>query len=129
MGCPSARKRREVDLRSGLPYDGNMAGESQTDVLEQVEDETRDELRHPPKYAVILLNDDYTTMEFVVEVLRRYFGKTEEESMQVMLRVHREGRSVAGVYSFDIAETKAYQVHQFAKSRGYPLKCAIEPFE
>lgn len=94
-----------------------------------LEEEVRDRLQQPPKFAVVLLNDDYTTMEFVVEVLKRFFHRTEEEAAQVMLRVHHEGRGVAGVYSHDIAETKVFQVHQHAKSRGYPLQCEIETFK
>jgi ATP-dependent Clp protease adaptor protein ClpS len=104
------------------------SGES-GDVDVALEEDVRDELRQPPKFAVVLLNDDYTTMEFVVEVLKRFFRKTEEEAMQIMLRVHQEGRGVAGVYSHDIAETKVFQVHQLAKSRGYPLHCVIEPLK
>jgi ATP-dependent Clp protease adaptor protein ClpS len=84
-------------------------------------------LKEPPKFAVVLLNDDYTTMEFVVEILKKYFGKTEDQAMQVMLSVHHQGRGVAGIYAKDIAETKVMQVEQAAQSRGYPLKCEIEP--
>jgi ATP-dependent Clp protease adaptor protein ClpS len=87
---------------------------------------SKPKLAQPPKYAVILLNDDYTTMEFVLEVLQRYFGKTEEEATRVMLRVHHQGRGVAGIYGRDIAETKAAQVEQAAQARGFPLKCEVE---
>ncbi len=83
-------------------------------------------VQKPPQYAVLLLNDDYTTMEFVVEVLKRFFGKSEEQAMQIMLKVHNEGRGVAGIYSRDIAETKVVQVEQLAQSRGFPLRCDIE---
>jgi ATP-dependent Clp protease adaptor protein ClpS len=83
-------------------------------------------VQKPPQYAVFLLNDDYTTMEFVIEVLKRFFAKTEEQAMQIMLKVHHEGRGVAGIYSRDIAETKVVQVEQLAESRGFPLKCDIE---
>ena len=87
----------------------------------------RPKVASPPKFAVVLHNDDYTTMEFVVEVLQRYFSKTQEEAMQIMLRVHEDGRGVAGLYSHQIAETKAAQVQEYAKSRGFPLKCTVEP--
>ncbi len=102
---------------------GGVGTDFDTDVAEQV----RQRLKPPPHYAVILHNDDYTTMEFVVEVLKRYFRKTEEEAMKVMLKVHHEGQGVAGVYSLEIAETKVAQVQQLAESRGYPLKCTVEP--
>jgi ATP-dependent Clp protease adaptor protein ClpS len=88
--------------------------------------EGRPRLKEPPKYAVLLHNDDYTTMEFVIEILRRYFQKTEEEAARIMLRVHHEGCGVAGVFSHEIAETKVIQVQEHAKSRGFPLKCTIE---
>ncbi len=85
------------------------------------------DVQEPPQYAVVLLNDDYTTMEFVIEVLIRFFHKSKVEANQIMLRVHKEGRGVAGVYSFEIAETKATQVHDYAQSSGFPLRCAVEP--
>ena len=110
-----------------------MAGESDEEkfanseqdlILEEAEGDTR--LKKPPQYAVILLNDNYTTMEFVIEVLIRFFHMTSEKAHQVMLKVHQEGRGVAGIYSFEIAETKAHQVHELAENRGYPLRCRIE---
>lgn len=79
-----------------------------------------------PRYAVILHNDDYTSMEFVVEVLQKHFRKSKEEAYRIMLRVHREGRGVAGVYSFEIAETKAKQVMDEAQAKGFPLRCTVE---
>lgn len=87
----------------------------------------RPKLSEPPKFAVVLHNDDYTSMEFVVEVLKRYFHKTEEEAMQVMLHVHQQGKGVGGIYSHEIAETKVAQVHEAAKAAGFPLKCSVEP--
>jgi ATP-dependent Clp protease adaptor protein ClpS len=82
--------------------------------------------KEPRQYAVILHNDDYTTMEFVVEVLTRFFRKTHEEALAITLQVHKQGRGVAGIYSFEIAETKAFQVTELAQSRGHPLKCTTE---
>lgn len=84
-------------------------------------------LEEPPKYAVILHNDDYTTMEFVIEVLMRFFKKTHEEATKVMFKVHQEGRGVAGQYSREIAEMKVMQVTEYAKVSGYPLRCTAEP--
>ena len=83
-------------------------------------------LAQPPKYLVLLHNDDYTTMEFVLEVLQKFFNKTHDEAMAVMLKVHIEGRGVAGIYNRQIAETKAFQVMELAKTRGFPLKCTVE---
>jgi ATP-dependent Clp protease adaptor protein ClpS len=80
----------------------------------------------PPKYAVLLHNDDFTTMEFVIEVLRRFFGRTGDEAVAIMLKVHNEGKGVAGIYSFEIAETKAAQVIDFARSKGFPLLTSVE---
>lgn len=97
----------------------------ETDV--DVSQDAKSRLKPPPHYAVILHNDDYTTMEFVLEVLKRFFRKTEEDAMHVMLKVHHEGQGIAGVYSLEIAETKVAQVQQLAESRGFPLKCTVEP--
>ena len=89
----------------------------------------RPKLKEPRRFAVILMNDDYTTMEFVLEVLESFFHKSETEAHAIMLKVHQEGRGVAGVYPFDIAETKADQVHDAARERGFPLRCLVEPME
>lgn len=97
--------------------------ESQGDVAVE---EGRPRLKQPPRYAVILLNDDYTTMEFVLDVLRQFFGKSDDQAMQIMLRVHEQGRGVAGVYTYEIAETKVFQVHEHARNEGFPLKCILE---
>ncbi len=85
------------------------------------------ELKRPPMYAVVLLNDDYTPMEFVIEILQQYFAMNLDQATQVMLTVHYEGKGVAGVYPRDIAETKANQVNNYARSQGHPLLCQIEP--
>lgn len=89
-------------------------------------EEARPRLQEPPRYAVVLHNDDYTSMEFVIEVLEMFFQKGREEAVQIMLRVHQQGKGVAGVYSHEIAETKAYQVREAARGRGYPLLCTVE---
>ncbi len=81
----------------------------------------------PPKlYKVVLLNDDYTTMEFVVEVLKVFFAMGVEQAMQVMLKVHNEGSAVCGLYPRDIAETKVQQVIGYATQHGHPLQCRME---
>ena len=81
----------------------------------------------PPKlYKVVLFNDDYTTMDFVIEVLQTFFLMNRERATQVMLKVHQEGSAVCGVYPKDIAETKVTQVSAFAKQHGHPLRCELE---
>ena len=85
-----------------------------------------EETREPRKYKVILHNDDYTTMEFVVQVLMDVFHKTEAEATQIMLAVHKNGQGVCGVFTAEVAETKVVMVRQMARRDGYPLKCTME---
>ncbi|HLX80920.1 MAG TPA: ATP-dependent Clp protease adapter ClpS [Burkholderiales bacterium] len=80
----------------------------------------------PPMYKVLLLNDDYTPMEFVVLVLQKFFGMTRERATQVMLKVHREGMGVCGVYPRDVASTKVQQVAAYARKHQHPLQCVME---
>ena len=80
----------------------------------------------PPMYQVLLLNDDYTPMEFVVLVLQKFFGMTRERATQVMLKVHREGMGVCGVYPHDVASTKVQQVSAYARKHQHPLQCVME---
>ena len=88
--------------------------------------ETRDEVTEPPMYRVFLLNDDYTTMEFVIEVLKSVFHKSEAEATRIMLNVHKAGVGICGVYTYEIAETKVDTVHNLARENGFPLKCSME---
>lgn len=83
--------------------------------------------RKPPLYKVILLNDNYTTMEFVVYILQKYFQKNEHEARRIMLDVHNQGSGVAGVYAREVAETKVQQVMAHAEQEGFPLACKAEP--
>jgi len=101
-----------------------MAVDSRTDAELLVRDE--EELKEPGEYVVVLLNDNYTTREFVVEILKLIFHKSTEEAARIMLNVHHKGRGVVGVYTRDIAQTKANQVHAIAKQYDYPLKCIVE---
>ncbi|MBI3557963.1 MAG: ATP-dependent Clp protease adapter ClpS [Deltaproteobacteria bacterium] len=89
-------------------------------------DAAKPTLKEPPKFAVYLHNDDYTTMEFVIEVLARFFRKNHEEAVKIMLKVHHEGRGVAGVFTREIAETKVDQVTEYAKTHSHPLLCTAE---
>ena len=88
--------------------------------------ESRDELKEPKLFKVIMHNDHYTTMDFVVEVLVSVFHKPAAEATKMMLEVHKRGYSICGVYTYDIAITKTSQVHQMAKDKGFPLKCSYE---
>jgi ATP-dependent Clp protease adaptor protein ClpS len=98
-----------------------------TDVA--VEDSVTSRVDYRKKYAVLLHNDDYTTMECVVEVLEKFFHKNQDEAMQVMLQVHHQGKGIAGIYNHEIAETKSLQAMEHARSKGYPLQCTVEPLE
>ena len=84
-------------------------------------------VKRPPLYKVLLHNDDYTTMEFVIYVLQSIFGKSESEATAVMLKVHKEGHGVCGVFTYEIAETKAQKVTELAKEEDHPLLCTVEP--
>ncbi len=84
------------------------------------------ELEKPKKYKVFLLNDDYTTMDFVVDILMRIFHKSYEEAERIMLEIHKKERGLCGVYTYEIAETKVAQVHKRARENGFPLKAYME---
>ena len=83
-------------------------------------------VKPPPLFKVMLLNDDYTPMEFVVVVLERFFQKNHEEATQIMLHVHRRGVGVCGVFTYEVAETKVHQVVEFARRHQHPLQCTLE---
>ncbi|MDR3168079.1 MAG: ATP-dependent Clp protease adapter ClpS [Treponema sp.] len=83
-------------------------------------------LKEPEEFRVILLNDHYTTMDFVVDILMLIFRKNQEEANRIMLDVHRKGRGIVGVYPWDIAQTKANQVHLLAREHEFPLRCIVE---
>ena len=87
---------------------------------------TRTRTRRPPMYKVLLLNDDYTPMEFVVYVLERFFGISHAQAVDIMLTVHNKGVAVVGVYSYEIAETKVAQVMELARRNEHPLQCRME---
>ena len=89
--------------------------------------ETEKKVKRPHLYKVLLHNDDYTTMEFVVEVLKSVFHHSESDAMSIMLHVHQRGVGVAGVFSYEIAESKANKVMRLAREHEYPLRCSVEP--
>lgn len=99
-----------------------MPFESDSNTLTQNKQQTRT----PKQYKVLLLNDDYTPMDFVIFVLMRFFRKTIDEAESIMWKVHKEGVGLAGIYSYEIAETKVAQVVRVARAEGHPLRCTME---
>ncbi len=87
---------------------------------------TRPKTKKPSMYKVLMLNDDYTPMDFVVQILQTFFQKSEEEAVQIMLNVHQKGVGICGVYSFEVAETKVMQVIDSARRHEHPLQCTLE---
>ena len=96
------------------------------DVHDLAVEEARPQLKEPPLYRVVLINDDYTPMEFVVDILQSIFGMERTRATQVMLEVHTKGKGVCGIYNFEIAETKVAQVMGLAKQHQHPLLCTME---
>ena len=97
-----------------------------SDYKETVDSETEEEIKEPSMYKVLLHNDDYTSMEFVVEILLSVFNKSIEDSTMIMLKVHKEGIGICGVYTYEVAETKVDTVNTLAREREFPLKCTLE---
>lgn len=97
-----------------------------SELEEEVVSETKDDIDEPSMYRVLLHNDDYTTMEFVVEILMLVFKKPPEEAVKIMLNVHHKGIGVCGVYPYEVSETKVKTVHDLARQHGFPLKCTME---
>jgi ATP-dependent Clp protease adaptor protein ClpS len=107
--------------------DGDADGRpSQGDVVTQRRTRSEVKPKKPPLFKVILLNDDYTPMEFVVEILKAVFHKAHAEATRIMLHVHQNGMGIAGVYPYEIAETKVRTVEELARENEYPLKCTME---
>ena len=103
-----------------------MSDESEQRDGDVAVEQAKPKLKRPPLYKVLLLNDDYTPMEFVVHVLEQFFGMDRERATQVMLHVHTRGMGVCGVYSRDIAETKVAQVNDHSRANQHPLLCTLE---
>jgi len=103
----------------------SMNGDS-PELEEDVISEVRDDIDEPSMYKVLLHNDDYTTMEFVVEILMIVFKKSPEDAVRIMLNVHHKGIGICGVYTYEVSETKVNSVHALARQHGFPLKCTME---
>jgi ATP-dependent Clp protease adaptor protein ClpS len=110
------------DNDGGKNGPGNVGGNTGTGIVTK----TRPKTKKPSLYKVLLLNDDYTPMEFVVHILETIFGKSREEAVDVMLHVHRHGVGICGVYTFEVAETKVAQVIEFSRRHQHPLQCTME---
>ncbi|MCL2179719.1 MAG: ATP-dependent Clp protease adapter ClpS [Treponema sp.] len=96
-------------------------------VREKSSSKTTEKLKEPEQFKVILLNDDYTSMDFVVEILMTIFHKSESDAAKIMLDVHKKGKGLVGIYTWDIAATKVEQVHAAARANEFPLCCVVEP--
>ncbi len=101
-------------------------GKENSSVQEESLTTDKEELQEPPQYRVILHNDDYTTMDFVILILETVFNKNTDEATRIMLNVHHQGQGLAGVYTREIGETKIAVVHRLAKKNQFPLKCSLE---
>ncbi|HXX54353.1 MAG TPA: ATP-dependent Clp protease adapter ClpS [Thermodesulfovibrionales bacterium] len=101
-------------------------GDNELKIAGDRETKTEEEVKSPSLYKVFLLNDDYTTMDFVILILEEVFHKPSAEAAQIMLHVHKKGIGLCGVYTRDIAETRVTRVHELARQRGFPLMCTME---
>ena len=108
--------------RGNKDRDGDRDDEGKTGIVTK----TRPKTKKPNLYKVLLLNDDYTPMEFVVHVLEKYFSKGREEATKIMLHVHHKGVGICGVYTYEVAETKVTLVMDFSREHGHPLQCTME---
>jgi ATP-dependent Clp protease adaptor protein ClpS len=106
-----------------------MSPNRRTDLQNDSDTDLLDETQEPKLYKVLLHNDDYTPMDFVILVLKKFFGKNETDAYKIMLDVHHKGVGIGGIYSYEVAETKSMHLNQFAKSNQYPLKSSIEEAE
>lgn len=124
---PDAKAIRQLAMvRSGMtrpPEHGGADHEEEGDLSVKPADP---ELEEPPRYKVVLHNDDFTPMEFVVEVLQTFFNMDHEKSVQIMMAVHTQGKATCGIFTRDIAETKSHQVNQYARECQHPLLCDID---
>ena len=122
----AVEEERTADIRPVIMMAGRNGGSKQDDGKTDLVTKTKPKTKKPSLYKVLLLNDDYTPMEFVVFVLERFFAKGREEATRIMLHVHHKGVGICGVYTYEIAETKVAQVMDLARQHGHPLQCTME---
>ena len=135
---PMIRERTEMDATAGLPGGPRLGDDDNTNNNNNTKrrgpgapgtaviTKTKPQTKRPSLYRVLLLNDDYTPMEFVVHVLERFFNKDQEAAHQIMMHVHQHGIGECGVYTYEVAETKVTQVMDFARKHQHPLQCVME---
>jgi len=111
---------------SGKWFDASKDIETTEGGHDVVVEVAKPQLKRPPMFRVVLMNDDFTPMDFVVEVLELFFGLDREKAIRIMLQVHTSGKGICGVYTFDIAETKVAQVMRYAQQYQHPLLCQME---
>jgi ATP-dependent Clp protease adaptor protein ClpS len=121
-GCISEDIVVHIGLMSRRMDDSGDSDDLVTSILIEV----KEQIKHPHLYRVLLLNDDYTPMDFVVSILKTCFNKTEEEATRVMLLVHNHGIAECGIYTYEVAETKVVQVMESARKHQHPLQCVME---
>jgi ATP-dependent Clp protease adaptor protein ClpS len=112
----------KVLVMSAGEDDDSLSGVPGTVVISKPKSETRT----PALYRVIIMNDDYTPMDFVIHVLQKFFNKDIPEATKIMLQVHQQGAGICGIFTYEIAETKVYQVNQYSRQNRHPLKCTME---
>ncbi|MEO1731002.1 MAG: ATP-dependent Clp protease adapter ClpS [Pseudomonadota bacterium] len=117
---------RDLPVAATCPYAADDNQDSDTDGEVGISTKTRAKPKKPSQYKVLMLNDDYTPMEFVVLVLKRFFGMDLEQATRVMLHVHQKGVGVCGIFPYEVAETKVNQVMDFARQNQHPLQCTLE---
>jgi ATP-dependent Clp protease adaptor protein ClpS len=115
-------RRNAVDSHMSDRSQHGNSGQSTTGVATK----SRSKTKRPSLYKVLILNDDYTPMEFVVHILERFFNKARDEAVQIMLHVHRHGVGICGVFTYEVAETKVAQVIEFSRRHQHPLQCTME---
>lgn len=117
---------QRADRKAHDPMTDSKPDQPGIDDLDLAVKEAKPKLKRPPLYRVVLINDDYTPMEFVVEVLETVFGMERDKATRVMLEVHTKGKGICGIYSYEIAETKVAQVTSIAQQQQHPLLCTME---